>query len=149
MGADAHSLEHELEKRTLVRVLQRNRSWSLGQLATFICRGGKAGARLGALTIGDLWSAADAIDDTDAVDGVRLARARRLKGPDYDAIVLEVLREAEGEWVAPSFVEDRAGGPRWKRQNSLNRLIEAGKVERTGKTSSTNYRIVGGKSGRR
>lgn len=149
MEADTHSLEHELEKRTLIRVLRRIRSWPLTKLGEFIHRGDKAGARLGALTLDDVWSAADDIDGADVIDATRLARARRLKGASYDAIVLEVLREAEGEWVTPSFVEDRAGGPRWKRQNSINRLVNDGKVERTGKTSSTKYRIVGGRSGRR
>lgn len=144
MEDDADSLEHELNKRTLIRVLHRMRSRSLGELADFICHAGKDGARLGALTIDELWSAADDLDDADTIDGVRLARARRLTGPAYDAIVLEVLREAEGEWVAPSFLEARAGGPRWKRQKSIKRLIEAGKVERTGTTSSTKYRILDG-----
>lgn len=41
-----------------------------------------------------------------------------------------------------AYLRARVGGPRWKLQASLRRLVNAGLVERSGSTSATRYWIV-------
>lgn len=75
-------------------------------------------------------------------DDVRLEHALALSGAAFDAEVLAVLREA-GDAVAAGYLSARVGGPRWKLQASLGRLVRAGLVTRRGATSDTRYRAVG------
>lgn len=75
------------------------------------------------------------------IDQARLTRASESTGADFDAEVLEVLREA-GHEVAAAYLRERVGGPRWKLQASLGRLVKARLVERRGTTSSTRYRAT-------
>lgn len=75
------------------------------------------------------------------IDQDRLTRASESTGADFDAEVLEVLCEA-GHEVAAAYLRERVGGPRWKLQASLGRLVKARLVERRGTTSSTRYRAT-------
>ncbi len=83
----------------------------------------------------------------DAIERERVAEqqreAARVRGPAFDRLVLEAVRQGEGP-VASSFVRERVGGPRWKLQMSLGRLVAAGKLQRTGSTSTTRYTITSG-----
>lgn len=76
------------------------------------------------------------------IDLDRLDGARQATGADFDAHVLAVLVEARGCAVAASYLRARVGGPRWKLQDSCNRLVQAGVVARRGTTSATRYRIT-------
>jgi hypothetical protein len=60
--------------------------------------------------------------------------------------VFEVLYEARGD-VGAGYLRARVGGPRWKLQDSLGRLIAAGKVIKIGSTSATRYRVVAVQAG--
>lgn len=94
---------------------------------------------LARVRIGDLRR--DAIEHERAAE--RRSEATRVRGPAFDQLVLEAVQQGEGP-VAASFVRERVGGPRWKLQLSFGRLVEAGKLHRTGSTSSTRYTIAGG-----
>jgi hypothetical protein len=69
-----------------------------------------------------------------------LEHAKRVSGEEYDALVLDVILGAKGRPVSASYLRARVGGPRWKLQGSLKRLVDAGSVQRKGVTSSTRYR---------
>lgn len=71
----------------------------------------------------------------------RRREAQRARGPEFDRLVFEAVRQGEGP-VASSFVRERVGGPRWKLQSSLGRLVAAGELRRTGSTSMTRYTIA-------
>ena len=79
-------------------------------------------------------------DGGPAIDRGVLERAKRLTGEDFDACVLQAIESAGGRAVSASYLRVRVGGPRWKLLGSLHRLVEAGRVERKGVTSSTRYR---------
>lgn len=111
------------------------------------------------------WSLADLLDRVDAEDGradvlrrltvhelmhdpgvetacVRLVRARRSTGVAFDNFVLDVLTERWPRSVAPFELRAQLGGPRWKRQAALGRLVAAGKATRTGSTCDARYTAV-------
>jgi hypothetical protein len=69
----------------------------------------------------------------------RLARARRATGDAFDEMVLAVLLELWPKPVAGFEVPARLGGPGWKLQASLGRLVDAGKARRKGDTSGVRY----------
>jgi hypothetical protein len=83
--------------------------------------------------------------------------AVELRGPDFDALVLRALAEHEQRMQDAGVCFDcgmsraeliaRVGGPRWKLQASMGRLVGAGKVERSGVTSGTRYRLIAQESG--
>ena len=68
----------------------------------------------------------------------RLAEAKQATGASFDEYVLAVLAEASGP-VKAAYLRERVGGPRWKLQASLQRLIAAGQAARSGATSTTRY----------
>ncbi len=70
-----------------------------------------------------------------------LLEAREGSAPnsDYDSRIVEVVRAASTMSVSPAYVRERVGGPRWKRQAAILRLVEAGQIVRTGVTSGTRY----------
>jgi hypothetical protein len=111
------------------------------------------------------WSLADLLDRVDADDGradvlrrltvhelmhdpgveiahVRLVRARRSTGVAFDKLVLAVLTERWPQPVAAFELRAQLGGPRWKRQAALRRLVAAGKARRTGSTCDARYTAV-------
>ena len=121
------------DRDTLVLVFRSHPEWTLGQLLEL--DGTETGKWLERVRVGDLWTKAERVD----LNG--LARAMKLRGPEFDACVLEVIREAPGV-VGASYLRARVGGPRWKLQASLGRLAAAGEVQRSGSTSATRYRIA-------
>jgi hypothetical protein len=136
-------LAREYEKRRLVQTLRRNPSWSLAEIIEIISRGDEVGRLLGSITIAELGTIVDSpvqLND-DVIQQVRRARAEQLDGPAFDDIVLEIVAEAWPPWVASTYVRARTGGPRWKVQASLGRLVRAGKLERKGATSGSRYRV--------
>ena len=74
------------------------------------------------------------------IDPERLARSTRLQGVEFDRVVLEIVTEA-GQWVPSGYIRARAGGPRWKVQAALGRLVDVEELERRGTTSATRYRV--------
>ncbi len=131
-----------LERYVLVRTRQAHPQWSLEDLFTFIDSGTPRAAALGKLTIADLWHEPDIgpIDEIEGttIDRARRRRAQRLTGAAFDQLVLEDLRAA-GVAVGVSYLRARLGGPRSKLQDSLGRLIAAGKAMKFGTTSATRY----------
>jgi hypothetical protein len=121
----------ELPRLAVARTLRAHPEWSLANVFGVIERGGPRADALGKLTIAEL------LDN----DRARRSRAMGLQGPQFDQLVFEVLREAGGD-VASSYLRARLGGPRWKMQDSLGRLVGAGRVVRRGATSATRYRVV-------
>lgn len=135
---------NEAERRALVAVLRSRPELTLDKLPE--CFDGPHGPTLRTITIRELLEAEIDIElPTDGgpiVDRGALEQAKRLKGQAFDACVLEAVRSAGGLPVSAGYLRARVGGPRWKLQNSLRRLVEAGEVERAGVTSSTRYRPV-------
>ena len=121
------------DRDTLVLVFRSHPEWTLGQLLEL--DGTETGKWLERVRVGDLWTKAERVD----LNG--LARAMKLRGPEFDACVLDVIREAPGI-VGASYLRVRVGGPRWKLQASLGRLTATGEVQRSGSTSATRYRIA-------
>ena len=74
------------------------------------------------------------------------SRARRATGDTFDEMVLEVLTELWPKPVAAFEVRARLGGPRWKLQASLGRLVAARRAFRRGKTSGVRYAAAAVKS---
>jgi hypothetical protein len=129
----------ELPRLTIARTLRAHPQWSLANVFGVIERGGPRAAALGRLTIAELLDGAN--EHSLNNDRARRGRAMRCNGTEFDQLVLEVLREAPGE-VASGYLRARLGGPRWKMQDSLGRLVGTGKVIRNGTTSATRYRAV-------
>jgi hypothetical protein len=131
----------ELPRVAVARTLRAHPEWSLANLLGVIERGGPRAAALGGLTIAELLEGS-ATTDAPSIDHVRRRRAMRCNGLEFDRLVFEVLCEAPGE-VGASHLRARLGGPRWKLQSSLGRLVATGKVIRTGTTSATRYEGMG------
>jgi hypothetical protein len=140
----------------LARTLREHPDWSLEELFAYIDSGCDLAAVLGELTVADLRvepkapRLADALQRahssvtplrTRTINPARQRRAQRLGGARFDQLMFEVLCEAQGD-VGASYLRARLGGPRWKLQDSLGRLIAAGKVIKIGNTSATRYRVV-------
>jgi hypothetical protein len=133
---------NEAERRALVAVLRSRPDLTLDKLQD--CFTGRYGAILRTITIRELLETEIDIelpeDGGPLIDRSALEQAKRLNGPAFDAYVLRAIAGAGGEPVSASYLRARVGGPRWKLQNSLRRLVDAGEVERDGVTSSTRYR---------
>jgi hypothetical protein len=69
---------------------------------------------------------------------VTLQIAKRATGAEFDAMVLAAVRRSKDP-VKASYLRDRVGGPRWKLQDSVARLVEAGELQRFGRTADTRY----------
>lgn len=136
---------NKAERRALVAVLRSRPEMTLDKLQD--CFSGRYGATLRTITVRELLEAEVELELPDdggpAIDRGALEQAKRLTGEAFDACVLRVLDGAGGRPVSASYLRARVGGPRWKLQNSLKRLVESGKVERRGVTSSTRYRSLG------
>jgi hypothetical protein len=139
-----------VERYVLARTLREHPEWRLEDLFAFIDDGRGLAAVLGELTVADLCVEPDSTALlVDAVtparsrahrDATRLRRALRAEGAAFDELVFEVLCDA-GE-VGAAYLRARLGGPRWKLQNSLGRLIAAGQAVKRGNTFATRYRAV-------
>jgi len=113
----------EFDAQAVALVIRAHPHWTLSQLRHVL------GPRLlEQIRVADLWTAKDPVR----------AQVERESGPTFDACVLRVLREASRPLRA-SDVRERVGGPRWKLQASLGRLVAAGLVARKGATSATRY----------
>jgi len=108
------------------------------------CFGGRYGDTLRTITVRELIETDMHVElpvvSGPAIDRAILAYAMRSNGEAYDALVLDAVASAGGGAVSASYLRVRVGGPRWKLQGSLRRLVEAGLVARNGVTSSTRYR---------
>jgi hypothetical protein len=130
----------ELPLLAVARTLRAHPEWSLANLFGVIERGGPRADALGRLTIADLLDGS-ASEGRPIIDRAHRWQAMQQSGPEFDQLVFEVLCEAR-EDVAAGYLRARLGGPRWKLQGSLGRLVTAGKVIRSGTTSATRYRAV-------
>jgi hypothetical protein len=135
---------NEAERRALVAVIRSRPELTLDKLQD--CFTGRYGATLRTITVRELLETEIDIelpeDGGPLIDRSALEQAKRLNGPAFDAHVLRAISSAGGEPVSASYLRARVGGPRWKLQNSLRRLVDAGDVERDGVTSSTRYRAI-------
>jgi hypothetical protein len=145
--ADSHldPLLRYVERRAVLAVLRRHPEWTLGQLFEHFERDGDRAAVLRELTLGDLFEHPDlpqlvmATDDGPPIDRQRLRAAENLRGADFDAVVRAVIDEAGRHRISAAYLRARVGGPRWKLQESLRRLVDAGVVRRSGSTNATRY----------
>jgi hypothetical protein len=144
LQANLETILNAAERRALVAVLRSRPDLTLDKLQD--CFTGRYGATLRTITIRELLETETHIELPDdggpVVDRSALEQAKRLNGPAYDAYVLQAIRTAGGEPVSASYLRARVGGPRWKLQGPLRRLVDAGEVERDGITSSTRYRGI-------
>jgi hypothetical protein len=149
-GTHLEPLLQYAERRAVVAVLRRHPEWTLGHVFTEIQRSGIRAPVLRDLTLGELLEdpeldqIAAASDGGPPIDRNRLRAAQQLRGADFDQCVLAVISEAGGSRVGAAYVRARVGGPRWKLQASLRRLVDAGVVHRSGSTSATRYWITQG-----
>ena len=123
------SVESRLQaarRRGVVAALHRLPNTTLAELSALFERGGNRAALLGAVTVREL---------------IAPARAEQCTGEDFDSLVHEVLNQAAGP-VGAAYLRARVGGPRWKLQATLGRLVDAGKVARRGVTRGTCYWAV-------
>ncbi len=130
----------DLPRLAVTRALREHPEWSLQDVFSVIASGGPLSELLGCLTVAELLSF-EPRKSGRTIDRARLRRAKRAVGAEFDQLVFEVLCEAPGD-VGRAYLVARLGGPRWKLQASLGRLVAANKVSRSGKTSTTGYRAV-------
>ena len=126
------ALESMIDRHILAAALHLMKDRSLAELVEFVDKRGAA-TGLERVRLGDL-----ALEPSSAVVERRL-RAEATRGKEYDSLALGVLLEAKGEFVGPSYLKLRLGGPRWKLRSSMNRLEEQGEVCLTGSTSDRKY----------
>ena len=133
----------ECERRALVAVLRARPELTLERLHD--CFAGPYGATLRTITVGELLAAAAPStlpeDGGPPIDRGALALAERSRGEAFDRLVYEAVAGAQGRFVSARYLRARVGGPRWKLQASLGRLVEAGRILRRGVTSSTRYHV--------
>ena len=129
-------LIHEVQRRATITALRENPEWLLLDLDACARGGGSYARQLSEVTLAELR------DEAFGPVPVRLAAAEALKGEEFDAVVHTVLLEV-GRFVGARYLRSRVGGPRWKLQAALGRLVAAGLAERTGVTSDAAYRGVG------
>jgi len=141
-------LLREAERRAVLTVLRGHPEWTLGHVFSHLEQNGPRAPLLRDLTLGELLEDPRlnqiglADDGGPPIDRKRRAEARRLTGERFDECVRAVLDEANGTPVGAAYLRARVGGPRWKLQGSLRRLVAAGLVQRSGTTSATRYRTV-------
>jgi hypothetical protein len=127
-----------------VRVMHLHPEWTFGDLLGYVGGGGTRSAALRGLTMSELLtgpeegSLALPCDGGPAVDVVRLEQAKRAHGEEFDRLLAQVLAEA-GRAVSAGYLRARVGGPRWKLQAALGRLVVDEIAVRTGVTSATRY----------
>jgi hypothetical protein len=122
-------LQTELTKHTIIVTLRANPDWPVLDLKSRIGGDPEHARLLGEVTIGELRKEPPAL---------QLLRAQATYGAAFDDLMLVVLREAARP-VQAHYLRARLGGPRWKLQASLQRLIAAELADRSGATCSTRY----------
>ncbi|MFO7561585.1 MAG: hypothetical protein R6X02_02980 [Enhygromyxa sp.] len=147
MSTKLEPLLREAERRAVVTVLRDHPEWTLGHVFCHLEQSGPRAPLLRELTFGELL-ADPRLDQTVAaanggppIDRRRRAEAEQRFGEQFDECVRAVLEEAAGTPVGAAYLRERVGGPRWKLQSSLRRLVAAGLVRRSGTTSATRYQI--------
>ena len=143
LAAGVVAVDSKAGRRAVIMVIRAHPEWTLPQLFQYLTSQGTHAGLLGSLTIQELVAGADEPVELGRDGGLPIRRARleqapRLQGAAFDTCVREVLMEAFGP-VAASYLRARVGGPPWKLNKSLRRLVAAGVVERTGVTSATVY----------
>lgn len=135
---------NEAERRALVAVLRARPELTLEKLQD--CFTGRYGETLRSITVGELIELEAGVelpeDGGPPIDRAVLELAKRSSGEDYDLLVYDAIVAANGRAVSAGYLRARVGGPRWKLQGSLRRLVDAQQIERHGVTSSTRYRAV-------
>lgn len=135
---------NEAERRALVAVLRARPELTLEKLQD--CFAGRYGETLRSITVGELIELEAGVglpeDGGPPIDHAALELAKRSSGEDYDLLVYDAILAANGRAVSAGYLRARVGGPRWKLQASLRRLVDKRQVERQGVTSSTRYRLV-------
>jgi hypothetical protein len=136
------------ERRAVLLVLHQHPEWTLGQVLRELEQNGPRAAVLRELTLGELFDDPGDVDQASLssdggppVDAERLRAAKTQNGADFDECVREVIAAA-GTAIGASYLRARVGGPRWKLQSSLRRLVDAAVVERSGTTSGTRYKVA-------
>lgn len=145
LSSHLESILNDAERKALVAVLRARPELTLDKLQD--CFDGRYGATLQSITVRELLEAQVEIelpeDGGPMIDRSALEQAKRLNGPEYDRYVLRAIYSAGGRPVSAGYLRARVGGPRWKLQGSLRRLVDAGEIERSGVTSSTRYQPTG------
>jgi hypothetical protein len=135
---------NEAERKALVAVLRSRPELTLEKLQD--CFVGRYGDTLRSITVGELIELDVDLDLPEdggpPIDRSVLELAKHSNGEIYDDLVFDVIGAAGGHPVSAGYLRARVGGPRWKLQGSLRRLVDAGKIDRKGVTSSTRYRVV-------
>jgi hypothetical protein len=135
---------NEAERKALVAVLRSRPELTLEKLQD--CFVGRYGDTLRSITVGELIELDVDLDLPEdggpPIDRSVLELAKHSNGEIYDDLVFDVIAAAGGHPVSAGYLRARVGGPRWKLQGSLRRLVDAGKIDRRGVTSSTRYRVV-------
>jgi hypothetical protein len=136
-------LLRSIERRAVARVLRSHPDWTLGDVITYVDNGGRRAAVLRSLLIRELLDARldEPVDHEPPIDHAALEHAKRSAGAAFDELVRDAIAAA-GRGVGAGYLRARVGGPRWKLQGSLRRLVDAGGVERVGVTSATRYCVV-------
>jgi len=133
---------NEAERRAVVSVLRARPELTLEKLQDFFR--GRYGATLRTITVRELLETEVRPDPSEdggpPIDRAALEEAKKLSGEAFDQRLLAVIRQAGAHAVSAGYLRARVGGPRWKLQASLRRLVDLGEVERSGVTSSTRYR---------
>ena len=146
MSNNLEPLLEAAERRAVLTVLRAHPEWTLAQVLSQLEHNGRRAPLLRALTLGELFTEpgvpAGLAGYEPIIDQVRLQAARKLTYQDFDEVVRVVIGDAGGKAVAASYLTARVGGPRWKLQASLRRLVNTGAIERTGTTSGTRYRAA-------
>lgn len=138
----------QVERRAVVIVVRSRPELTLEQLGDLLEATGARARVLRSVTVGELLCEPDprAIrlprDGGPPIDLELLDAAQRQSGAMFDRCVRTVLTAAGRRAVAASYLRARVGGPRWKLQASLRRLLAAGVIERSGTTSGTRYQIA-------
>lgn len=113
LGVDATDIARETERLALVIVLREHPEWSLADLLERMEADDPRSTTLRRLTVRELMT-------DPGIPRVRLVQARRASGHAFDELVCRVIVEV-GRRVGASHL----GGPRWKLQASLARLVAA------------------------
>jgi hypothetical protein len=136
-------LLRDAERRAVVRVLRSHPEWTLGDVIAYVDKGGARSAALRSVPLRELLNdGTDEVEPAPSIDTSALDHARQATGAEFDELVHDVLATA-GRPVGAAYLRARVGGPRWKLQASVRRLVDAGLIERSGVTSATRYRTAG------
>lgn len=134
------ALDHA-HRRVLVETIRGNANMTLSDLAR-LARG-KLRDVLGNVTVGELMGGAASPPSKGSPRSNGTPRGVDTRTPAarkrYDNNILEAL-QAAGDWRNAQQLRGLAGGTPLQARKALNRLIEAGKIEFSGKARATSYR---------